>query len=253
MEITMNEKFDGSIEVEYEDMPSIMLESYKSLEITSTPGRLAAATRRRRFTLRENWDVELRDVDFSGKLNGTVRIPARRDEENRSIVFDGASIPFPWLVSVLTIGVLRPLGVMLVGSIVHDYAYKYGSLLISKDGDEFEEVRLSRDEADTLFRNIVGTVNKLPIVGYVAWYAVRIGWLWVRYEGKFFGGRAPVVEYVILAIAILFVFQAARLCGSAVLGTFGMTIYGLLYLASIIMNRINQPAEAQATVPQTRQ
>jgi len=195
------ENYDGLIDVEFEGMPSIRLESFKPTSETSLLERLAIATRRRRFSLNKNWTIELGDIDYSTDLNGTVEIPSK-DSDKKTIVFDGASIPLPWLVSLLTVGILRPLGVILVGSILHDYAYKFGSLRVSKNGSAFKDVPLTRDRADKLFRDIVGTVNRLPFVGYVAWYFVRIGWAWVKYDGKRFGGKAPVAEYASLLIVL---------------------------------------------------
>ncbi|NND89607.1 MAG: DUF1353 domain-containing protein [Granulosicoccus sp.] len=233
---TMNEEFTGSIEVEFEGMPSIRLESYKPAYQASTLQRLAIATRRRRFSLRENWEIELDDVDYSGELNGTVQIPAKHSDE-QSIVFDGASIPFPWLISLLTVGVLRPLGVILVGSIVHDYAYQYGYLRISRHGGEFEEVALSRHRADRLFRDIVGTVNRLPAVGYIAWFAVRIGWLWVKYNGKHFGGKVPVFEYAILLLSLISLVYLYSVFGLMTLAACAIGVYFFLYLVSIVVNQ----------------
>jgi hypothetical protein len=231
----MNEEFDGSIEVEFEGMPSIRLESYKPTKKSGMLHRLAIATRRRKFSLRENWKLELGDVGYSDELNGTVEIPAKHSDKN-SIVFDGASIPFPWLISLLTIGLLRPLGVILVGSIVHDYAYKYGYLRISQNGAEFKEVRLSRDKADKLFRDIVGTVNRLPLIGYIAWFAVRIGWLWVKYDGKRFGGKAPVWEYFVLLLTLLSICYLYVVFGVLNITYFGLGVYIILYIVSIVAN-----------------
>ncbi len=165
------ENYDGIIDVEFEGMPSIRLESFKTSDDVGMLERLAIATRRRRFSLFEDWTIELGDIDYCDELNGVVKIPAKGSDK-KTIIFDGASIPMPWLVSLLTVGVLRPLGVILVGSIVHDYAYQFGSLRLSKAGEEFKDVEISRDRADRLFRDIVGTVNRLPFVGYVAWFFV---------------------------------------------------------------------------------
>lgn len=231
------ENHDGAIDVEFEGMPSIRLESFKSMDEAGMLERLAIATRRRRFSLFRDWQIELADVDYSDELNGIVEIPSR-DSNEKTIVFDGASIPMPWLVSLLTVGILRPLGVILVGSIVHDYAYQYGTLRISKDGGEtFKDVPLSRHRADRLFRDIVGTVNRLPFVGYIAWFFVRIGWLWVRYNGKRFGGKPPLGEFALLILLLVGVGWVYSTLGSGLATVAFSSVYVVLYIASIAIGR----------------
>ncbi len=230
------EKHDGTIDVEFEGMPSIRLESFKTIDDAGMLERLAIATRRRRFSLFEDWTIELGDIDYCDELNGVVEIPAR-DSNKKSIIFDGASIPMPWLVSLLTVGILRPLGVMLVGSIVHDYAYQFGSLHISKGDKDFKDVQISRHRADRLFRDIVGTVNQLPFVGYIAWFFVRIGWAWVKYDGKRFGGKAPIVEYVVLLMIIAALWWLYSMMGLGLAIIAFSSVYVVLYLASIAIGR----------------
>lgn len=230
------ENYDGTIDVEFEGMPSIRLESFKTTDDVGMLERLAIATRRRRFSLNENWTIELSDIDYSDELNGTVRIPSA-DSDKKTIVFDGASIPLPWLVSLLTVGILRPLGVILVGSIVHDYAYKYGSLQVSTDGAVYKEVQLSRHRADKLFRDIVGTVNSLPFVGYIAWFFVRLGWLWVKYNGKHFGGRAPISEYTLLVVILAGLWWFYSTLGLGISLVVFSSVYIVLYIASVLIGR----------------
>jgi len=228
----MSETYHGPIDVSFDGMPSIRLESFQFASSVGALQRLAAATRRRRFSLKEDWQIELEDIDYSADLNGTIEIPAK-DSSDKSIVFDGASIPFPWLVSLLSIGILRPLGVILIGSIVHDYAYQYGMLRISKSGNEFREVPLSRDRADRLFRDIVGTINQVPLVGYIAWFAVRLGWIGVKYNGKRFGGKPPVMEYIAAAILLFIVWQCVASLGAVKALCIFVFIYFLLYALSL--------------------
>ena len=226
------ENYKGAIDVEFEGMPSIRLESFKSSGETGMLERLALATRRRRFSLVEDWTIKLDDIDYADELNGVVEIPSK-SRCDESIVFDGASIPLPWLVSLLTVGILRPLGIVLIGSIVHDYAYKFGGLRLSKDGSAFKEIELPRHIADRLFRDIIGTVNGVPFVGFIAWFFVRIGWVWVKYNGGRFGGKAPVAEYAFLFILLLVVsiigFEFALFAFAVV--------YAVLYIASVAIGK----------------
>ncbi len=184
--------------------------------------RVAESTVRRHFTLERDWEIAISGITFNPRLNGTVTIPARvncnnaSDERGELVLFDGASVPMPWLVSCLSLGILRPLGVMLTASIVHDFAFQFGYLLITQSGEErATKVPIAREVADRLFREIIITVNKLPIVGWVAWLAVRLGWFGlVRYKGKRFGGRAPLLELVfttlLFTLPLLYIFMPAN-------------------------------------------
>lgn len=230
------ENHDGSIDVEFEGMPSIRLETFSPIDEVGTLERLAIATRRRRFSLFEDWSIELSGIDYSEELNGVVEIPAR-DSNRKTIVFDGASIPMPWLVSLLTVGILRPLGVILLGSIVHDYAYQFGSLRLSRQGEAFQDVKLGRDQADRLFRDIVGTVNRLPLVAFIAWFFVRLGWLWVKYDGKRFGGKVPVAEYAVLLLILSGLWWLYTMMGLGLWILALSSVYVVLYLASLAIGR----------------
>jgi len=225
------EKHHGSIKVEFDGMPSILLESYKPHGKSNLFQRLSVATRRRRFSLAAPWNLALNDIGYDSDLNGTIDIPVN-DAKGQRIVFDGATIPVPWLVSLLTIGILRPLGVVLIGSIVHDYAYQFGHLRVRSKSQEIVKVPLERHTADKLFRDIIGTVNRLPPVGYIAWMAVRIGWLWVPYSGKRWTGRPPIKEYLSIALLGLVLFGFAGLIGAKLMCTLLFVLYLAAYLLS---------------------
>jgi len=226
------ENFRGSIGVEFEGMPSILLESYKPNIKTSWLQRLSIASRRRRFSLAQPWLLELSDIGYESELNGTVEIPVK-DSADKLIVFDGATIPVPWLISLLTIGILRPLGVVLVGSIVHDYAYQFGHLRVRQAGQKVKAIALERDVADKLFRDIIGTINQMPIVGFIAWLAVRIGWIAVPYNGKRWSGRPPIYEFLGLLAASLLLYYVAASIGFKVLCGAVIAAYLVVYLLSL--------------------
>lgn len=192
------EQYDGIIKIEFDDIPPVRLKTIIPKQHSSLLERLALATKRRFFTLHNDWLIKIDNISYEPRLNGSIRIPDV-DENGKKIVFDGASIPLPWLVSLLTVGILRPLGVMLIASIIHDYAYKYGRL---KKGDG-TDIEIERDIADRLLRDIIGTVNKLPVIGYVGWFFVRLGWIAVKYNNKSRGGKAPVAEYFFLILLVL--------------------------------------------------
>lgn len=218
------EKYEGSISVEFVDIPSVRLQTIISLGEASLWERLALATKRRFFTLDTDWFITLEDFSKDPNLNGKIKIPDVDDNGNK-IIFDGASIPLPWLVSLLTIGILRPLGVMLIASIIHDYAYKFGCLK-KEDGTV---IKVERHIADYLLRDIIGTVNRLSLVGYIGWFFVRVGWLFVKYNNQYRGGEAPVGVYLLFTAIISFLIWI----GITNVLMYGMIFYIAFYLMSL--------------------
>ncbi|MEM6483707.1 MAG: DUF1353 domain-containing protein [Pseudomonadota bacterium] len=163
-------------------LPKILFRSIRTRPDAHWLRQVAIATERRYFYLTEDWHIELEASRYPF-LTGKIVIPV--ETAGKRFEFDGASIPVPWLVSLLTVGVLRPLGVLLVASIVHDYAFRYGELLIQKAGEtEPAKVPVARHDADALFRDIITAVNGNRTVGRLGWYFVRLGyWLGVPYNG----------------------------------------------------------------------
>lgn len=99
--------------------------------------------------------------DFTYTINGEKYvIPA-------GFTFDGASIP-KFLASFLS-----PVGVLLIGGLIHDYGYKYKTLLKadkkSTCGDKDQKWM------DETFRDINIKVNGFGFLNYLAYWALRIG------------------------------------------------------------------------------
>ena len=85
----------------------------------------------------------------------------------QGFVFDGASIPkflHTWL---------SPTGVLLMGGLVHDYAYKYATLL--KSGKKKTMGNIDQKKADEIFRDINIEQNGFHFLNYLAYWALRIG------------------------------------------------------------------------------
>ena len=81
--------------------------------------------------------------------------------------FDGASIPkfmHTWL---------SPTGVLLMGGLVHDYAYKYQTLL--KLNQKSTMGVIDQKKADQIFRDINIEQNGFHFLNYLAYWALRIG------------------------------------------------------------------------------
>ena len=81
--------------------------------------------------------------------------------------FDGASIP-KFLRTFFS-----PVGVLLIGGLVHDYAYKYKTLLKKNKKDTMGE--LTQKRADEIFRDINVIVNGFYTMNRLAYWSLRIG------------------------------------------------------------------------------
>jgi hypothetical protein len=65
------------------------------------------------------------------------------------------------------------MGVLLVGGLVHDYGYKYATLL--KDNKNETIGTKTQKDMDIIFRDINVEVNGFRVLNYVAYYALRLG------------------------------------------------------------------------------
>ena len=103
-----------------------------------------------------HWEIA---NDFEYELNGTKYvIPA-------GFKFDGASIP-KFLHTFLS-----PVGVLLLGGLVHDYAYKYAALQPKKGA----LLLLDQKKADEIFRDINIEINGFYFMNYLAYWSLRLG------------------------------------------------------------------------------
>ena len=105
----------------------------------------------RHWELADSWYYEINGEEYM--------VPA-------GFKFDGASIPkflHTWL---------SPTGVLLMGGLVHDYAYKYATLYKS-DGTTMGTI--DQKKADEIFRDINIEQNGFHFLNYLAYWALRIG------------------------------------------------------------------------------
>ena len=105
-----------------------------------------------------NWELT---QDWKYNLDGTDYVIPK------GFTFDGASIP-KFLRTFFS-----PVGVLLIGGLVHDYMYKYthckpvsakGALLV-----------VDQKKADQIFRDINIVVNGFYTMNYLAYWSLRIG------------------------------------------------------------------------------
>ena len=88
--------------------------------------------------------------------------------------FDGASIP-KFLHTFLS-----PVGVLLMGGLVHDYMYKYEAQLINNKNYQIPEMKnetvpVTQKKADQIFRDINIEVNGFFLMNYLAYWSLRLG------------------------------------------------------------------------------
>ena len=81
-------------------------------------------------------------------------------------VFDGASIP-KFLRTFFS-----PVGVLLMGGLVHDYAYKYACLKRTGKGGL---LIVDQKRADEIFRDICIEVNGFYTMNRLAYWSLRLG------------------------------------------------------------------------------
>ena len=99
--------------------------------------------------------------DWRFELNGQKYVIPK------GFVFDGASVP-KFLASWLS-----PVGILLIGGLVHDYVYKYEVLL--KADKKTTTDKMTQKEADQLFRDINIEQNGIHVLNWAAYLALRAG------------------------------------------------------------------------------
>ena len=110
-----------------------------------------------------HWEV-VKDFNYSLKGQNFV-IP-------KGFKFDGASVP-KFLAQFLS-----PVGVLLIGGLIHDYGYKYQTLLLKNK--KTNGIR-SQKWMDEVFRDINIEVNGFYFLNYLAYWALRLGG-WVAWN-----------------------------------------------------------------------
>ena len=135
---------------EFNDMPKMQPVAIKTASKGFWGAILMWLTGTRQWVIVEDFHYTLEGVGY--------KIPA-------GFQFDGASVP-KFLATFLS-----PVGVLLMGGLVHDYGYKYATLM-KKDGSNIGY----RDQKhmDGLFRDICIEVNGFYALNYLAYYALRL-------------------------------------------------------------------------------
>tara|TARA_B100000003_G_scaffold97191_1_gene87092 strand:- start:1347 stop:1937 length:591 start_codon:yes stop_codon:yes gene_type:complete len=111
------------------------------------------------------WEIS---KDFVYELNGVKYVIPK------GFTFDGASVP-KFLATFLS-----PVGVLLLGGLIHDYAYKYAALKPALQKSSI--LVLNQKQADKIFRDINIEVNGFYFLNYLAYWALRLGG-WLAWNG----------------------------------------------------------------------
>ena len=106
-----------------------------------------------------HWEIV---KDFTFELEGKKYVIPK------GFKFDGASIP-KFLHTFLS-----PIGVLLMGGLVHDYAYKYQTLLMAGPKKQTMGI-ITQKRADEIFRDIGIEVNGFFLMNYLAFWSLRLG------------------------------------------------------------------------------
>ena len=106
----------------------------------------------RNWELTQDWKYNINGIDYV--------IP-------KGFQFDGASIP-KFLRTFFS-----PVGVLLMGGLVHDYMYKYTACKPVSKKDALLVV--DQKKADQIFRDINIVVNGFYTMNYLAYWSLRIG------------------------------------------------------------------------------
>ncbi len=147
-----DKKIDNRVDFKYNEYPHM-----RPIKIATKDKGFWGAIKLWLFGTR-HWEVV---KDFKYELNGTkFVIPA-------DFKFDGASIPkflHPFI---------SPVGVLLIGGLIHDYGYKYATLLA--EGKKSTIGVKDQKWMDQVFRDINIEINGFYFLNYLAYWSLRLG------------------------------------------------------------------------------
>lgn len=112
-----------------------------------------------------HWFWSVRNWEIAEDWNFTIN--KQKYVIPKGFIFDGASVP-KFLTSWLS-----PVGILLIGGLVHGYVYKYEVLL--KADKKKTSKKYTQKEADELFRDINIEQNGIHVLNWAAYLALRAG------------------------------------------------------------------------------
>ena len=154
-----DKRVTAKLKFSYRELPHLQPLKFSTKDKGFWKGILAWLLGTRNWEITKDWHYNIDGTDYV--------IPA-------GFTFDGASIP-KFLRTFFS-----PVGVLLVGGLVHDYAYKYTTLLEKNKKNTMD--KLTQKRADEIFRDININVNGFYVMNYLAYYSLRLGG-WVAWSG----------------------------------------------------------------------
>ena len=156
------------IKIEYQDMPHMKPLPLRTKEAGLFGGIKLWILTTRKWEITKDWKFTL---THDGNTHPTYYVIPK------GFIFDGASVPKyfrSWL---------SPMGILLIGGLVHDYGYKFEVLRLG--GKKGATEKKTQKWMDKTFRDINCDVNGFVILNYIAYYALRLGgWLAWRKHRK---------------------------------------------------------------------
>ena len=150
--INLLDKKKSNLSFSYDELPHLQPVRIPTKGKGFWKGILLWLMSTRNWVLIKDWKYKMNDV--------TYIIPA-------GFQFDGASIP-KFLRTFFS-----PVGVLLIGGLVHDYMYKYTACKPVNKKDPLLVVDQKR--ADQIFRDININVNGFYTMNYLAYWSLRLG------------------------------------------------------------------------------
>ena len=146
------DKKEAKVKFEAKEMPTMKPLPIPTAGVGFWKGIIMWITTSRKWEITKDWRYSIDGKKFV--------IP-------KGFIFDGASVPKffrSWL---------SPMGVLLMGGLIHDYGYKYQTLVYAdKKGMNGEH---NQRWMDKTFRDINISVNGFYVLNYLAYYGLRLG------------------------------------------------------------------------------
>ena len=150
--INLLDKKKTNLKFSYEELPHLQPVRIPTKGKGFWKGIIMWLLSTRNWVIIKDWKYKINDVEYV--------IPA-------GFQFDGASIP-KFLRTFFS-----PVGVLLIGGLVHDYMYKYTACKpVDKKG---ALLVVDQKRADQIFRDINIEVNGFYFMNYLAYWSLRLG------------------------------------------------------------------------------
>ena len=150
--INLLDKKKSNLKFSYDELPHLQPVKISTKGKGFWKGIIMWLTSTRNWVITKDWKYKIDDNEYV--------IP-------KGFQFDGASIP-KFLRTFFS-----PVGVLLIGGLVHDYMYKYSALKSVQAKGAL--LLVDQKKADQIFRDINIEVNGFYFMNYLAYWSLRIG------------------------------------------------------------------------------